>query len=115
MLSEKGSQEILDIVRDQLICGTALEHRKDILTTEDQSSFIRELQKQIEILFAYVNDQNMHFRSALLKSGRNLTARPQYHSHGSVEEMQLVLQYNYDAWSETPGALDILGKLQAKE
>lgn len=115
LLSEKGSQEILDNVRDQLICGTALEHRKDVLTTEDQSSFIRELQKQIELLFAYVNDQNMHFWSALLKPGRSLTARPQSHNHVSVEELQLVLQYNYDAWTETPGALDILEKLKAQE
>lgn len=35
--------------------------------------------------------------------------RPPHYSHGGVSEMQLTLAQTYDAWVETPGALEWLG------
>ncbi|KAI9000025.1 hypothetical protein BC832DRAFT_622718 [Gaertneriomyces semiglobifer] len=69
---------------------------------------INELIGQVNALYQHVDKNNEHFWPALMEPGRHLTARPEYMSDGSVEEMQNVLQQTYDAWLETPGALDMI-------
>lgn len=63
-------------------------------------------------MYHAVQKANQHLWPALLHPGNDLTARPEYSSHGSVEEMQLTLQYCFDSWSESPKALEVIrGKL----
>ncbi|KXT13518.1 hypothetical protein AC579_4174 [Pseudocercospora musae] len=49
---------------------------------------------------------NKHFWPAIVDPGCALTARPETYSMGSKEEMELMLQYLYEAWEETPGAVE---------
>lgn len=64
-----------------------------------------ELAIQIGDMYKAVEKRNEYFWQALANPGRHLGAPPRPYSHGSVEEMQLVLKYSYAAWEETPGAI----------
>ena len=115
MLAEKASQEILDAIRMQLVSGTIVADHIDIGDVSNQTAVVRKLQVQIKKLYRAVNTQNQHFWPALLSPGRHLTARPQAYSSGTLEQMQVVLQYSYNAWAETPGAMDMIQELVQKK
>ena len=114
LLADKVPRDILLAVQDNILCGTVLAHRKDLLDGESQAAVLETLRGQIKSLFNAVQKQNRHFWPALLKPGKHLTARPNYSSSGTIEEMQLVLSYNYDLWTETPGAIDVVRTLNGK-
>lgn len=78
---------------------------------EDHALLIPKLQGQIRKLFAGIKESNPHFWPALSNPGENLTARPITWSFGSKSHMQLTLQYNYNSWAETPGAIGIIEEL----
>jgi hypothetical protein len=69
---------------------------------------IDKLKAQIDAIFDAVEEANEHFWPALIDPDIDLTEIPEAYSPGSVEEMILVLRYNYDAWAETPGAIDFI-------
>lgn len=66
------------------------------------------LKSHVKILYRAVNRANADMWQALLSPGRHLDARPSFYTHGGIQEMQMVLKRNYDAWIETPGAIEIL-------
>ena len=115
MIKHKVPQEILDSVRGQLVSGSAVAENKSIMNAKDQTLLIENLQVQVQDLYAAVKSSNKHFWPALLNPGKHLTARPEAYSHGSLAQMQLVLQHSYDAWTETPGAIDVIRELARKD
>jgi hypothetical protein len=83
--------------------------RNDLQTSKDGSSgLMEELERQIKQLYDAVDKSNKYVWLALLKPEDHLTARPQIYTFGSVPQMQLMLQYNYNAWAETPGAIGVI-------
>jgi len=72
---------------------------------------VEELLYQVIELYDAVVCQAPLFWSSLLDPGTHLAARPHTYSHGSIEHMQLVPQYNYDPWIETPGAINLIRQL----
>lgn len=66
------------------------------------------LSSQVDQLYQAVKKANRHFWPAMLNPNRHLQARPEAYSQGSVEEMQIMLQYSYDSWRETPGAIEVI-------
>ena len=113
VLAEKVPPELLNAIRDQMLSGTALACRNITMNRSTQASIIRELQSQIKSFYKEVNSRNHRFWPALLKpdftpfgDGRNRFVR-----YGSVEEVQVVHRYSYDAWVEVPGAIDVVRKL----
>lgn len=118
MIGTKVPQEILDNVQGQLL-SYALKinpMKRELLEDDDAFEQIRrKLKHQIAELHEFVNEANPHFWSALLNPGRNLTAPLSAYSIGSYEEMQLYLQYSYDAWVETPGAIETIKLLEDDE
>ena len=112
MIGEKVPQEIIDSIRTQLVTGTVIARHVKVTDIDSQNTMIEILEGQVKELYTAVDARNTFFWPSLLRPGGNLTARPEAFSHGSRSEMQLVLQYNYDAWSETPGAIDMIGDLK---
>ncbi|KAK1215710.1 hypothetical protein PQX77_021672 [Marasmius sp. AFHP31] len=92
--------------------ATIIASRQDILEREDQGPYIKELEKQVKQLYEAVKKANQHFWPAMLKPGNNLTVRPHYTSSGAVSEMQVQLQYSYNSWVETPGAIGVIEELE---
>ena len=114
VLTEKVPPEVLNAIRDQMLSGTALACRNITMNRSTQASIIRELQSQIKSFYKEVNTLNHRFWSALLKPdftpfGERRCAFMRY---DSVEKMQVVLRYNYDACVEVPGAIDVARKLR---
>lgn len=111
-------REILDNVQNQLLGETITRNplSKDLMTKKDVlEETVNDLRMQIIQLYEAVSNANPHFWPALVEPGRHLTARMEAYSRGSVQEMQLFLQYSYDSWAETPGAIDIIEQLKNNE
>ena len=113
-MGEKLAQEALDSIRGQLV-STILAKNKDIVESKDQTALVGKLESQVKKLYTAVKRESEYFWPALLQPGAHLRARPAAYSHGSLEQMQLVLQYNYDSWVETPGAIDVVRDLVKKD
>ena len=114
VIGNKVPQEILDGVRSQLVSGSIVSEKKNVMNAQDQSALIVNLEVQIEELHETIDCMNRYFWPALLDPEEHLITQPESYSHGSFEEMQIVLQQTYDAWTETPGALDMIRQLEPK-
>ena len=115
MLSNKVPQEILDSVRGQLVSGSVIAENKNIMNAKDQTPLIEKLEVQVFDLYTAVKRTNKHFWPALLKPEKHLAALPEAYSHGSSAEMQITLQHSFDAWVETPGAIDVIRELVKRD
>lgn len=108
VIGQKVPREILDRIRAYIPRSPIIAGDKGIIEHEDHTSIINKLTVQIHALYKAVEANNEHFWPSLLQPGRHLTARPQTYSPGSIEHMQLVLQYSYDSWVEVPGAIKVI-------
>jgi hypothetical protein len=107
-------REILDTIQRHSI-NSLIANETDIIKRDDQTMHIRRLRKQIIELHQVVNTVNPHFWPALLEPGDDLRFRPTSWGQGDRSQMQLALRYNYNAWSETPGAISIILELSNLE
>ncbi|EME83909.1 uncharacterized protein MYCFIDRAFT_119762, partial [Pseudocercospora fijiensis CIRAD86] len=112
-VGEKLPQEILDLVREQMASNIISKNEalmSDIRNGVSLKPYIHKLEGQLDVLFQAAKENNKHFWPAIVNPGSALTARPASYSMGSKEEMQLKLQYLYEAWEETPGAIEWVKK-----
>ncbi|KAL1968778.1 hypothetical protein VTN77DRAFT_1139 [Rasamsonia byssochlamydoides] len=108
-VGKKVPPEILDAIQPHVARSPIIAGNKAILERKDhRAAIIDKLGAQVDRLYKAVDKTNRYFWPSLLKPGRHLTARPEAYSRGSMEEMQLMLQYSYDAWIETPGAIEVI-------
>lgn len=105
VIGEKVPQEVLDNINNRMV-GNIVAQRQDIMESKNLDPLIEDLQTQVSDMYHAVNESNEYFWLALLQPEAHLTARPGPYSRGSKEEMQLMLQYSYDSWAETPGAIN---------
>jgi hypothetical protein len=110
LLGEKVPQEILDSIRGQL-AGNIIGANKDIMASKDQTPLIKKLESQVKEMYDGVKKSNKSYWTALLNPGRHLGKRPQMYSPGSLQHAELILQYSYDSWAETPGAIEMIREL----
>jgi hypothetical protein len=108
VLGQRVPQEILDGIQDHLLRSKIISENKGIMDRTDHAVLIKEMSSQVDEVYTAVESANKHIWKALLKPTGHLNARPESYSHGSVQEMQIVLKYSLDAWIETPGALDLI-------
>jgi hypothetical protein len=71
----------------------------------------KDLDTQIQALIKGVETQNPQFWDGLFQPKKHLAARIEAYSPGSVQEMQRALQFSFDSWTETPGAMDLMREL----
>lgn len=111
VLGDRVPQEILDSIRGEMvspIIGNNATLVQDIMDDRNIEPYIQRMEAQVSKLHQYVHKKNKYFWPALLEPGDNLTVRPAYCSPGEVSEMQICLQQNYAAWTETPKAIDVI-------
>lgn len=113
LVGEKVPQEVLDNICSQMV-GNIVSQRPDIVEGKNLDPLIEDLQSQVSDVYDAVQNANKYFWPALVQPGANLTAPLAAYSRGSEEEMQLILQYLYNSWTETPGAIDYIRKLTNK-
>lgn len=107
-VGKKVPREILETIQPYVPLSLIVAGNPKILRFENKTALIGELNTQVNALFTLVKKFNIHYWSALMNPGSHLTTRPASYSRGSVEETQLVLIYTYDAWVETPTALEFI-------
>jgi hypothetical protein len=109
-------REIVDQVRGELLVGSPLLAARRGLASSDISTLtvtIETVKKQIRVLFAAVGNINAKFWMvmALMHHDFLVPSMPDEYSLGSREEAEMMAIYNFDAWKETPGALDEIGRM----
>ncbi|KAJ5172604.1 hypothetical protein N7492_005197 [Penicillium capsulatum] len=109
-------REILDLIQNSVPQSPILQDSPALMNEEEtaRSARVEILKAQIDVLFEKVYRSNKHFWPTVANPDRHLQAKPGVFSMGSVEEMQISLQYNYDAMAETPGVIDFIAKTQRK-
>jgi hypothetical protein len=108
LLGVKVPREMLDRIQTHIPRSPIIAKNREIMERKSHRLIIEVLQDQVDELYWSVDRHNVHFWRAMLHPGRHLTARPDSFSVGTKQEMQLMLQYSYDAWVETPGAMDVI-------
>ncbi|KAL8790002.1 MAG: hypothetical protein Q9213_000888 [Squamulea squamosa] len=109
-IGHKVPQEILDAVRSQLVTAV-VSNNAGIMNSVNQAPLIEKIEKQVRTLYEKVCQQNQHFWPTLLNPAGNLGVRPDAYSSGSLQQMQIMLNYSYSSWKETPGAIEMISKL----
>jgi hypothetical protein len=107
-------REILDTIQRYSI-NSLIASQSKIVERDDQTVHILRLRMQIMELYQTVHTVNPHFWPALLEPGNDLKVQPTSWGQGDRSQMQLALRYNYNAWSETPGAISIIRELSSRE
>ncbi|KAL9051209.1 MAG: hypothetical protein Q9206_004794 [Seirophora lacunosa] len=107
-LAPKLPAELLDRVKYFIPSTDPVRNNSKVMSSTDYTSLIVTLSSQVDQIYVTVAKINKYFWPALLNPGTHLTARPSMYSEGSKEDMQLKLQYCYDAWKETPGSIDFI-------
>lgn len=110
LIREKVPQEILDKIRGELV-SSIIANNKEIMESNNNATLIKKVEGQVKELYDVVNRVNKYFWPALLQPGNTLNQRPEVYSPGSPEHMVISLQYCYDSWAETPGALEVIKKM----
>jgi hypothetical protein len=103
-------REILDTIQRHSI-NSVIAGESKVIERDNQTPHVAELHKQVKALYVAVTKANPHFWPALIEPGEHLTARPIFYRQGDEAQMRFVLQQNYNAWSETPGAISIIEEL----
>ncbi|OTA04373.1 hypothetical protein A9Z42_0049790 [Trichoderma parareesei] len=109
----KGSipAEVIEMIRGQLV-GNVVGARQDILLAqpEETSQLVDKIKGQVQALYRAVKTYNPHFWKLLVNDpDAGILRRPAHaYSPQTEDEALLVLGYNYAAWYETPGAVDML-------
>ena len=76
---------------------------------------IKILKSHVHTLYSAIGQANTHFWGALIDPGSRLDERPDCYAMGSEEETVLVLKYSYDAWKESPGAVEVIKAIFQKK
>lgn len=81
---------------------------KDIEANNDLSKYKDPIERELSGLQNLVHKANKHYWSGVLEPTNHRNVRPEYYFAGDVSEMQLALAQTYQAWLETPKAMDWL-------
>jgi hypothetical protein len=112
-LNRKLPREIVDSVREYYLAGEVVMNRQDVVKDMRDglglTPRINMIEAQVDGLFAVVQRRNKHFWSLLLDPG---TALAEMKTDWEDERREAIdtLQHNYDAWRETPRAIDWVRK-----
>jgi len=105
---------LLDLKQLQKLTSSIVEKRLEASSLGTYNATIEKLESQVKTLTRWIWENNKYILPACENPGMHLAARPARYTFGSEEEMQLVLQYSWSAWEETPGAWDCLKQAAAE-
>lgn len=101
--------ELVDRIRKEAIVTKVVLKRKDIYNNTNQKPLIEALEEEIWQLFVYISRHNSHFWPNLLDPKDSFALKPDpLYKNGSEEYSQMVVQYCYEAYAETPFAMEMV-------
>lgn len=103
-------REILDLIESSIPQSPAVRKSREIMSGDSdvRKTMIDKLEMQIGEIFDSVARANQYFWVVLIQDDYDFSETPEYYTAGSVEEMVLVMRHSYEAWAETPGAIDFI-------
>lgn len=119
-VGEKVPVEVLNLIQTKIPLSSIITGNKKILYRRDHTETIEKLATQVETLYSTGTTANKYFWPGMLDPEKHLDKllsrlpASEMYSPGSVEEMIVSVLYNYETWFETPGAIDVIKELAAK-
>lgn len=112
--ADKTPDEVADLARERLSDGIVAS-RPDILTEGPADTAVRRrgLEKQLKLIYDAIHSSNEHYWSCMIENPCGVRHDGPF-VRRSRHEAELTLEYNYHAWKETPGALELVKELTAK-
>ncbi|RHZ54861.1 uncharacterized protein CDV56_107074 [Aspergillus thermomutatus] len=110
VLSPKLPPELVDLIQSFVPRSPIVAGNRELVYGATRQPAIEKLEIEIDVLCMATNLRNVHFWSSLLNPERNSTVKPNHHHWGTVEEARAIIMSVYDAWDETPGAIDFIRK-----
>ncbi|KAF2705398.1 hypothetical protein K504DRAFT_388264 [Pleomassaria siparia CBS 279.74] len=103
-----------DDIRSQLTSSAVL-NNKTVLQRSDHEKEIADLTRQVEAMYALVQERSANFWPAVLQPGGHLNANanPEAWGFSSTKEMQSVLDAHHKTWIETSGAIKAIEALRS--
>ena len=115
-LRPRAPREIIDMILPLVPQSPIVKAQCIRMDGHTRAVKIKTLQVQVDILFKYVSIANKYFWTALSDHSGRWIPMPEFFAEGSVEESQVALKATYDAWIETPGAIEFVkAKLEGKD
>jgi hypothetical protein len=111
VLSAKLPQELVDLIQSFVPHSPIVAGNRELILGDRRHEAIKKLEGEIQILWMATKLRNQHFWPNLLNPDRDSTLQPDRNHWGTVEEARAVRMSVYDAWRETPGAIDFLRKI----
>jgi hypothetical protein len=105
-------QELLDEVRKSMVSSAI---NKSVIEREDHADDIKILTEDVKTLYQAVKASSANFWPGVLHPEGGLVAESERWFHGKRPEMQIALQYTYNAWTETPGAIDAIDAISEQQ
>lgn len=119
MGAEPDQRPPLDAFREVIesnVRSSAILARPEIFDGQDLAPLKITLKKQIDVIFATLNQRNKHFLPMVERPGKDLFADPvRMYGIGSPEEARAALHSTWDAWNEVKGTLEYVTLYQAGE
>lgn len=99
---------ILEVILSSVPQSSAVRASNDIMSgyNDVRQAMISKLKAQIDAVFDAIDKANARLWPALIGSDIDLTVLSEAYLYGSMEEIIIMLRYNYDAWRETPEPID---------
>lgn len=102
-----------EVIRRRLV-GTIVESRPEVLRgdMEEIARFLEKIKGQVKQLCVAIDKYNPHFWPLMFNNpAASIAVKPVAYSPGTQEEACLMLSYNFAAWVETTGAIDMIKTL----
>ena len=111
VIREKVLPEIYYLIQSHIPQSTAILKNKDIKYSMDYTSYIKKLSSQVEMLYTTIEKANKDFWKVLSDPEKHLARGFLIHRwavYSTLEQMHKVLSSSFNAWIETPGALEVI-------
>jgi len=77
----------------------------------DPEPYIEKIKGQIKKMYEAVEEGNPYFWKTLVSPGDSLRFKPGMYVPGERTEVNIEMQYWYNVWVETPGAIGVIEEL----
>lgn len=112
VIGEKVPQEILHTIQENISSILARNQKlvQDVRDGKNIQPYIKAIEQQLDVLYARVERINGHLWPTLPFARLAMAEKPDTYSPGERSEVIMVLHIEYEAWDETPGAIEWVKK-----
>ncbi|MCJ1439619.1 MAG: hypothetical protein MMC23_000099 [Stictis urceolatum] len=101
--------EILNAIQAHIVQSSIIGPDKEKINSTSHEARAGTLLDQVKMIFDAIKEANPSFWTSLLDDDLDVPSEePEYYCRGTPSEVVHMLKFTSDAWTETPGALQVM-------